>query len=183
MHMYQPPQPHIPEPPTKKVQLLAGLSFGGMALLAIAVAILSFQLVTQYHRTSDQANNASQLAAALSKTKDELTLAQRQLIIQSQLPAYDSFPAQCPNGNEKDGLFTPLTNIPIQGYSVFLVDCRGNITTGKSLPRVVVFYTNPNGTKELTYGASDKEPLCISNKIPVANASATSLSLPVCQSN
>ena len=115
MHMYQPPQPHIPEPPTKKVQLLAGLSFGGMALLAIAVAILSFQLVTQYHRTSDQANNASQLAAALSKTKDELTLAQRQLIIQSQLPAYDSFPAQCPTATKKMACLPRLPIFPYKG--------------------------------------------------------------------
>ncbi len=181
--MYQPLHPHISEPPTKKVKLLAGLSFGAMVLLCLAVMILSLQLITQYRRTNDQANTSAQLATALSKSNDELTLAKRQLLVQSLLPDLGSFPSQCPGGNAKDGLFTPLSTTPIEGYNVFLVDCRNNITTGKSLPRIVVFYNNPNGTKELTYGSNQNEPLCISNKIPVANKLAMALSLSVCQAN
>jgi len=181
--MYQPLQPHIPTPPTKKLKLIASVGIVAVALMTIALLILSLQLATQYRRTNDQAATATKLAAALSASSDELTLAKRQLLIQSLLPELSSFPSQCPEGNEKDGLFTPLSKTPIEGYNVFLVDCRSNITTGKSLPRVLVFHVGSRDQKDFVYGSNTIEPLCISNKIPVANKLSAYLSMPVCQSN
>ena len=180
--MYQPLHPHIPTPPTKKLKLIAALGIIAVALLTLALIILSLQLKTQYRRTNDQAAVAEQLTTALSKTTDQLTLANRQLIVQSMLPDYGSFPAQCPEGNQKGALFTPLSTTPIEGYNVFLVDCRAYITTGKSLPRVLIFKVGKNSI-EYVYGASDAEPLCITNKLPVANKLAAQLSMPVCQTN
>ncbi len=181
--MYQPLHPHIPEPPTKKLKLLAVFSFATMAVLVLLVLVVSLQLITQYHRANEQSQKSNTIATALVNTTDQLTVVKRQLIIQSLLPDLGSFTSQCPDGNEKDGLFTPLSKTPIESYNVFLVDCRSNISTGKSLPRILVFHVDDNGKKEFTYGASANEPLCISNKIPVANKLAVSLSLPVCQTN
>ena len=180
--MYQPLHPHIPTPPTKKLKLMASLGLIAVAIMTLVILILSLQLSTQYRRNSEQAANAEKLAAAVSTSSDELVLAKRQLIVQSLLPAYDSFPSQCPDGNEKGALFTPLSNTPIESYNVFLVDCRSNITTGKSLPRILVFKVGANST-DFVYGSNTNEPLCISNKIPIANKLAQQLSLPVCQSN
>ncbi len=181
--MYQPQQPHIPEPPTKKLKLLTALSFAGMALLALAVIILSLQLITQFDRTDSKQKQIDSLSSVLEKSTEALTKANRELIVQNLLPALDSFSAQCAGGNANDGLFTPLSKTPIEGYNVFLVDCRSNISAGKSQPRIVVFRVNNDGSKELTYGANSTEPLCISNKLPVANKLATKLAIPVCQSN
>lgn len=181
--MYQPINPHIPAPPTKKLKVLAGVSLVTVGVLTIVIIVLCLQLVTQFRRTDTQAQNVHDLTTILTKTKDELTLAKRQLIVQSLLPKLDSFPAQCPDGNEKDGLFTPLSQTPIQSYNVFLVDCRSYITTGKSLPRILIFHVNNSGEREFIYGSNTAEPLCITNKIPVANTLAQSLSLPVCQTN
>jgi len=183
MFMYNPKNPRIPETPTKKLKLLSALSFGGMTLLALAVIVLSLQLITQFRRTNNKQAQIDSLSSVLEKTVDQLTLAKRELIVQDLLPPLDSFSAQCPGGNESDSLFTPLSKTPIEGYNVFLIDCRSNLTSGKSAPRIVIFSVSANGSKELTYGASSTEPLCISNKIPVANKLATKLSLPVCQTN
>ncbi len=181
--MYQPLHPHIPEPPTKKLTMLTAMSLIAVALLTLAIIILSLQLTTWHRQANDQATVAEQLVNKLSKQSDELTLAKRQLIVQSLLPDPSSFPPQCPNGNNKDSLFTPLSQTPIEGYNVFLVDCRSYITTGKSLPRILVFHVSDTGNKDFTYGSSASEPLCISNKIPTANTLASKLSLPVCQTN
>jgi hypothetical protein len=180
--MYQPLHPHVPTPPTKKLKIIAATGIVAVALLTLAVTILSLQLRTQYRRTNEQATVTAELTSALSSANDQLTLAKRQLIIQSMLPDYDSFPAQCPGGNEKDSLFTPLSMTPIEGYNVFLVDCRAYITTGKSLPRVLIFKVGKNSI-DYVYGATASEPLCITNKLPVANKLAQQLSLPVCQTN
>jgi len=152
-------------------------------LLALAVIVLSLQLITQFRRTNNKQVQIDSLSTVLEKTVDELTLARRELIVQDLLPALDTFSSQCPGGNETDALFTPLSKTPIEGYNVFLVDCRSNLTGGKATPRIVVFKVSADGSKELTYGASTSEPLCISNKIPVANKLATKLNLPVCQTN
>lgn len=181
--MYQPINPHIPETPTKKLKLLASGSFIALVFLVIVVIVLCLQLVTQYHRTSTQEQAVTKLSVALTSSSDQLAIAKRQLISQTLLPDLDSFPPQCPDGNTKDGLFLPLSQTPIESYNVFLVDCRSYITTGKSLPRILVFHVNNNGGKDFTYGSSATEPLCISNKLPVANTLANSLSLPVCQTN
>lgn len=181
--MYIPTNPHIPEPPTKKLRLLTALSFGGLTLLALAVIILALQLTTQINRSNDKQAKLNEVSTLLEKSTDELTKTKRELMASTQLPPLDSFSSQCPGGNQEDGLFTPLSKTPIEGYNAFLVDCRSGIGAGKSSPRVVIFKVNNDGTKELTYGANQEEPLCISNKIPVANKLATKLSLPVCQTN
>lgn len=183
MLMYTPKNPHIPETPTKKLKLLSALSFGGMTLLALAVIVLSLQLITQFRRTNNKQTQIDSLSTVLEKTLDQLTIARRGLLVQDLLPALDTFSSQCPGGNDADTLFTPLSKTPIEGYNVFLVDCRSTLASGKAAPRIVVFKVSADGSKELTYGASSLEPLCISNKIPVANKLATKLSLPVCQTN
>lgn len=181
--MYTPKNPHIPEPPTKKLKLLSALSFAAVAAFALIIIILSLVLITQIRTTNDKQNEVNTLSDTLTKSTDALTKARRELIAQSMLPAYDSFPQQCPNGNEADGLFTPLSSTPVEGYNVFLVDCRSNIGAGKSNPRILVFRVNNDGSKDLTYGANDTEPLCITNKVPVANKIALKLKLSVCQTN
>lgn len=181
--MYKPLNPHIIEPPTKKVKLLAALSFAGTFLLTLAVVILSLQLITAHRHSNEKSKKITDLATLLTKSTDELTKSKRELIAQTLLPPLDSFSSQCPKGNTDDSLFTPLNSIPIEGYNVFLVDCRSNITTGKSLPRVVIFRVLSDGSKEFTYGSSALEPLCITNKLPVANKLSERLLLPICQTN
>lgn len=181
--MYQPLHPHIPAPPTKKLKLMASLSLCAVAVLTIVITVLCFQLVTAYHRSDEHAKTIDQLTVALAKKNDELTIANRQLIVQTMLPDLASFPSQCPNGNQKDGLFLPLSQTPIEGYNVFMVDCRSYITTGKSLPRILIFHVNDNGGKDYTYGSNAAEPLCITNKLPNAHTLSEALALPVCQSN
>jgi hypothetical protein len=181
--MYTPKNPHIPETPTKKLKLLTALSFGGMTVLAIAVISLSLLLITQHRNTEKKQVQIDSLSTVLEKSTDELTKTKRELIAQSLLPNVGTFSQQCSGTNEEDALFTPLSKTPIEGYNVFLVDCRSNLSSGKASPRVLVFRVNSDGTKEFTYGASSLEPLCISNKIPVANKLANKLSLPVCQTN
>lgn len=181
--MYTPKNPHIPEPPTKKLKLLSALSFAAVAAFALIIIILSFVLITQIRTTNNKQKEIDALSETLTKSTDALVKAKRELIANSMIPAYEDFPQQCPNGNEADGLFTPLSSTPVEGYNVILADCRSTIGTGKSSPRILVFRVNNDGSKELTYGASDVEPLCISNKIPVANKIALKLKLSVCQSN
>ena len=124
------------------------------------------------------------LALAFYKKGDELTLAKRELAAKTALPDVSTFAQQCASGSNKDqAIFTLLNETPIENYNVFLVDCRSNLTAGRAEPRVLVFRVNNDGTKEFTYGASASEPLCISNKLPVAAQLATKLSLPVCVSN
>ncbi|MEI7632370.1 MAG: hypothetical protein WCJ60_03540 [bacterium] len=181
--MYQPIHPHIPETPTKKLKLLTALSFAGVVFLALAVIILSLQLITQFKKTNNKQSQIDSISAVLEKSTEALLKANRDLIVQNLLPQLDSFSSQCDGGNDNGALFTPLSKTPIESYNVFLVECRKNISAGKSQPRIIVFHVNNDGTKELTYGAIDSEPLCISNKLPVANKLATKLLIPVCQSN
>ena len=181
--MYEPLQPHIPETPTKKLKILSAVSFGAFFVFAIIIIVLTLQLITLRRSVKNKANQIDQMATVIQEQDDELTKTKRELIVQNLLPPLDSFSAQCPGGNANDALFTPLSKTPLESYNVFLVDCKSNITTGKSLPRVVIFRVNNDSTKELTYGASASEPLCISNKLPVANKLADKLSLPVCQTN
>ena len=72
--MYQPVHPHIPKPPTKKLKLLAGASLIATGALVIILIALSFQLITQIHRTNSQQKAATELATALTTATDELTL-------------------------------------------------------------------------------------------------------------
>ena len=181
--MYQPLHPHIPTPPTKKLKLLATVAFTGFALLVLGVIIVCLNLITQYRISSDRQSQINSLTTSVNEISDQLVKAKRGLIVNDLLPDPVSFSAQCPGGNSKDGLFTPLSPTPIESYNVFLVDCRSNISTGKSLPRIVIFHVNNDGSKELTYGSTASEPLCVSNKIPVANAIAQNLALPICQTN
>jgi hypothetical protein len=181
--MYEPQHPHIPTPPTKKLKLLTGLSFGAFMVFALLLIVLCLQLITQRTIVKEKVGMIDQMATVIQKQQDEITKTKRELIVQNLLPPFDSFSQQCPGSNQDDGLFTPLSKTPIESYNVFLVDCRTNITTGKSLPRVVIFRVNSDGSKELTYGATAQEPLCITNKLPVANKLADKLSLPICQTN
>src|SRR4051812_32414446 len=111
--MYQPVRPHLPKPPTKKVKIMAGMGPLTPAVLTIIIIVLCLQLITQIHKTNVQQKAATDLAQAVTSATDQLTIAKRQLIVQTLLPTYASFPAQCPGGNEKDGLFTPLSTTPI----------------------------------------------------------------------
>lgn len=181
--MYQPTNPHVIAPPTKKVKLLAAGALAGCAMFALAIIILSLQLITLRRHIDQKDQKINDFVVLLEKSTDELTKTKRQLIVHTLLPPLDSFSSQCPGGNANDALFTPLSAIPIENYNVFLVDCRSNITTGKSLPRVVIFRVLNDGSKELTYGSNAAEPLCITNKLPVANKLADRLQLPICQTN
>jgi len=169
---------------SKKLTLLTAASFTSFCLLAIVVIVLSLVLITrnrQYAKLNDDTNT---LAMAFYKKSDELTIANRELANKGALPDMDSFAQQCSAGpNKTEALFTLLNETPIEGYNVFLIDCRSNITAGRAEPRVVVFRVNNDGTKELTYGASNNEPLCISNKLPIAAKLGSKLNLPVCVTN
>jgi len=182
--MYTPKHPHIPETPTKKLKLLSALSFGAFVVMSLGVIILSLNIITLNRKLDEKDSELTSVAESWYKTEDLLKKAKTQIIAANLLPPLDSFSPQCPSGNQNDGLFTALNKTPIEGYNVFLVECRSYITTGKSLPRIIVFQVNAsNGTQEFTYGSNSTEPLCISNKIPVANKLAAKLLLPVCQSN
>ena len=145
--MYEPLNPHIPTPPTKKLKLLTGLSFAAFMIFALIIIILALQLITQHRTVKNKANQIDQMATVIEKQSDELTKTKRVLIVQNLLPPLDTFSQQCPGSNQDDGLFTPLSKTPIESYNVFLVDCRSNITTGKSLPRIVIFRVNGDGSK------------------------------------
>ncbi len=178
--MYTPKNPHVPDTPTKKLKYLTALSFFAFILGSILVIVLSLQVVTKNNQLSGKQNEIETLAKVLEKTSDELTKSRRALIAQTALPGLDSFGAQCPEGNAQDGLFTILNETPIEGYNVFLVECRSNIAAGKSAPRIITFKVNNDGTKDFVYGTTDTEPLCIPSKIPVAAKIGTKLTLPVC---
>jgi len=181
--MYTPKNPHIPDTPTKKLKMLSALSFAAVFVLGIVVIVLSLLLITEYHRIASKQQDIELLTSTLEKATDQVTATKRQLIVDGLLPPLDSFTQQCPGGNVTDALFTPLNKTPVEGYNIFLVDCRSNLGTGKSDPRVLVFRVNNDGSKEFTYGASTTEPLCISNKIPIANKLSAKLQLPVCATN
>lgn len=181
--MFTPVNPHPAQPPTGKLKILAAMGFAFSAVLAIVVTVLSLQLIT-YHRKNNQ--NAALLSDAktvLENKDTQISKLSRQLIAESMLPPLNSFNSQCPKGNEADGLFTPLSQTPIEGYNLFLVDCRSNVSLGNSVPRVIVFKTTNSGPAELVYASNNKEPLCISNKVPVANSLSAKVLLPVCQTN
>lgn len=181
--MYKPQHPHIVEPPTKKLKLLSALSFATMAVFFVVIVVLSLQLITKNRTLNSQHKDIEVLSSTLEQAAEQLTKTKRELIVVNSLPPLNSFAQQCPGGNENDALFTPLNKTPIEGYNVALVDCRSTLGTGRSAPRVLVFRVNNDGTKEFTYGATDTEPLCISNKLPVANKLALKLLLPVCTTN
>ncbi len=168
---------------TKKLQVLAAASFALFLVFGVLVIVLGLQLITVRRDVVTKIDQINTLSTVAQKQNDQIILTKRQLAAQAMLPPLDSFNMQCPGSNTDDGLFTALSDTPIESYNVFLVDCRSSISAGKSTPRIIVFRVNNDGTKELTYGASDSEPLCISNKLPVANKLATRLSLPVCQTN
>lgn len=181
--MYTPKNPRVPETPTKKLKLLTALSFGAFFVLSIAAMVLSLQVVTKNNALQSKQSDIDVLAATLEKSTSELTKAKRALLAQNALPALDSFSAQCPGGNKEDGIFMPLSETPIEGYNVILLECRSSISAGKSDPRILVFRVNSDGSKEFTYGASKTEPLCVSNLVPVANKIAAKLNIPVCGTN
>lgn len=181
--MYQAIHPHVVAPPTKKVKLLAATALVAGVIMAIGVIILSLQVITLRRNIVQKTLKINELASLLEKSTDELTKSKRELIVQTLLPPLTSFSPQCLGGNVNDALFTPLNNLPIEGYNIFMVDCRSNITVGKSLPRIVVFKVLNDGNKEFTYGSTAQEPLCITNKLPVANKIAERLQLPICQTN
>ena len=169
---------------SKKLTVLTAASFGAFCMLSILVIVLSLMLITRNRENNNLKNDTNTLALAFYKKGDELTVAKRQLAVTNATPQMASFAQQCAAGSNQDqALLTLLNDTPIENYNVFLVDCRSNITAGRAEPRVVVFRVNNDGTTELTYGAAAKEPLCISNKLPVAAKIAAKLSLPVCVTN
>lgn len=169
---------------SKKLTILTAASFTAFCVLAILVVILSLMLITKNRQNDKLTNDTNTLALAFYKKGDELTIAKRELATNNALPDMASFAQQCASGpNQEQALFTLLNSTPIEGYNVFLVDCRSNITAGRAEPRVMVFRVNNDGTKELTYAAAANEPLCIPNKLPVASKLATKLNLSVCVTN
>lgn len=180
--MYSPKNPRIVEPPTKKLKLLTAASFAAFAVLCVLVIVLGLQIITKNNALQHKQDDITLLSDTLTKSIDELTKAKRALIVTTAIPPYESFNAQCPGGNKEDGLFTPMSDTPIEGYNVILVECRSTLSKGVASPRILVFRVNNDGSKELTYGSNENEPLCISNKVPVANKIAIKLNLPVCSS-
>ncbi len=169
---------------SKKLTVLTAASFAAFCVLSILVVVLSLMLITRNRENLSLKNDTNTLALAYYKKGNELTVARTDLAANGALPDVASFGQQCASGTNQDqALFTLLNSTPIDGYNVFLVECRSNITAGRGEPRVVVFRINKDGTKELTYGASATEPLCISNKLPVASKISTALSIPVCVAN
>ena len=169
---------------SKKLTVLTAASFTAFCLLAIAVTILSLVLITRNNQYDKLTNDFSTLGIAFYKKSDELTLARRELAAKNAMPDMNSFSQQCSAGSNQDqAILTALNNTPIEGYNVFLIDCRSNISAGRAEPRIAVFRANNDGTKELTYAANKSEPLCIPNKLPVAAKVASKLSVPVCVGN
>lgn len=170
-------------PPVRKTAKLPWI----LVVVLFLAAIAGFGMyVMSLKQVQDATAEKLSVETKLQQTQAKLDEVNKKLASAVFLPKGSEMSPQCRSGNNDNTRLAPVNTEPIDGYSVYLVNCvkelaAGDTNTGK----VIVFQVNNDGSRKFVFGAGSGEPYCVSSKI-IGNVTAVQnisqkTGLPICK--
>lgn len=158
-------------------------------VLVVALFITNVAGFGLYGFTQRQLENAKDAKVVAEKktadTEKLLTAANTKLSRAAILPKSSEMSPQCNGPNNDQTRVAPVNITPIDGYSIYIVNCVKDLVAGqRNYDKVIGMKVNADGSQKFVFGTGADEPYCIS-KSQLGDASAQKVSagtgLPVCK--